>query len=82
MTQEQLNAFLEKAKGNITLQEQLKAAVSPEDVVGVAKEYGYEFTVDKISQLSEGELEDVAGGHSCVDPSRPTCGADPRNPTM
>ena len=82
MSLEQLKAFLEKVKGNPNLQEQLKAAVSPEDVVGVAKEYGYEFTVDKISQLSEGELEDVAGGHSCVDPSRPTCGADPRNPTM
>ena len=64
MTQEQLKSLLEKVKGNTTLQEQLKAAVSPEDAVGIAKEYGHEFTADKISQLSEGELEDVAGGHS------------------
>ena len=82
MTQEQLNEILVKLEGDRSLQEKLKAAVSPEDVMGIAKEYGHEFTVDKISQLSEGELEDVAGGHSCVDPSRPTCGADPRNPTM
>ena len=82
MTQEQFKSLLEKVKANTTLQEKLKAAVSPEDVVGIAQEYGHEFTVNKISQLSEGELEDVAGGHSCVDPSRPTCGADPRKPTQ
>ncbi len=62
MTQEQLKSLLEKVKSNTTLQEQLKAAVSPEDVVGIAKEYGHEFTDDKISQLSEGELEGASGG--------------------
>ena len=83
MTQEQLNEILVKLEGDRSLQEKLKAAVSPEDVMGIAKEYGHEFTVDKISQLSEGELEDVAGGHNtcgggghchntCGDPSRPT----------
>ena len=69
MTQEQLKSFLEKVKGNTTLQEQLKAAVSPEDVVGIAKEYGHEFTADKISQLSqlsEEELEDISGGRCKV----------------
>ncbi|WP_231884131.1 Nif11-like leader peptide family RiPP precursor [Synechococcus sp. MIT S9504] len=40
----------------------MKAAKSPEDVVTIAKEYGHEFTVDKITELSEEELEGVAGG--------------------
>ena len=61
MSLEKLKAFLEKVKGDPSLQEKLKAAKSPEDVVGIAKEQGYEFTADKIS-LSEEELEGVAGG--------------------
>ncbi len=62
MSLEQLKAFLEKVKLDTSLQEKLKAAKSPEDVVGIAKEHGHEFTADKISQLSEEELEGVAGG--------------------
>ena len=62
MSLEQLKAFLAKVKGDSSLQEKLKAAKSPEDVVGIAKEHGHEFTTDKISQLSEEELEGVAGG--------------------
>ena len=59
---EQLKAFLEKVKGETSLQEKLKSAKSPEDVVGIAKEHGFEFTADKINELSEEELEGVAGG--------------------
>ncbi|KZR63704.1 MULTISPECIES: Nif11-like leader peptide family natural product precursor [Prochlorococcus] len=62
MSEEQLKAFLEKVKGDTMLQDKLKAAKSSEDVVSIAKEYGHEFTADKISQLSEEELEGVAGG--------------------
>ena len=62
MSLEQLKAFLEKLKGDPSLQEKLKTAKSPEDVVGIAKEHGHEFTADKINQLSEEELEGVAGG--------------------
>ena len=62
MSQEQLKAFLEKVKGDSSLQDKLKAAKSPEDVVGIAKEHGHEFTADKITELSEEELEGVAGG--------------------
>ena len=62
MSLEQLKVFLEKVKGDISLQEKLKAAKSPEDVVGIAKEQGYEFTADKINQLSDDELENVAWG--------------------
>ena len=66
MSEEQLKAFLEKVKADSSLQEKLKAAKSPEDVVGIAKEHGFEFTADKISQLSEEELEAVAGGCGVV----------------
>ena len=62
MSEEQLKAFLEKIKGDTSLQEKLRAAKSPEDVVGIAKEHGHEFTTDKISQLSKEELEGVTGG--------------------
>ena len=50
---EQLKAILAKAKGDSNLQENLKAAKSSEDVVGIAKEHGHEFTTDKINLLSE-----------------------------
>ena len=66
MSEEQLKAFLEKVKGDTTLQDKLKAAKSPEDVVSIAKEHGHEFTADKITELSEEELEGVAGGGCAV----------------
>ena len=47
MSEEQLKAFLEKVKVDSNLQDKLKAAKSPEDVVGIAEEYGYEFNADK-----------------------------------
>ena len=67
MSLDQLKAFLEKVKGDSNLQEKLKAAKSPEDVVGIAKEHGHEFTADKIDliqpqDLSDAELEGVSGG--------------------
>ena len=61
---DQLEAFLPNAKGDSNLQEKLKAAKSPEDVVGIAKEHGHEFTADKVSELSGEELEGV-GGAGC-----------------
>ena len=62
MSLEQLRAFLEKVKGDSNLQERLKAAKSPEDVSGIAKEHGHDFGTEHISQLSEEELEGVSGG--------------------
>ena len=72
MSEEQLKAFLAKVKADTNLQEKLKAAKSPEDVIGIAKEYGHEFTSDKFSQLSDEELEGVAGGKTawfCLGPA-------------
>ena len=66
MSEEQLKAFIAQAKDDQTIQDKLKAAQSPEDVVAIAKEYGHEFTADKITDLSEEELEGLAGGAKCV----------------
>jgi predicted ribosomally synthesized peptide with nif11-like leader len=62
MSEEQLKAFIAKAKDDQSIQDKLKAAKSPEEVVDIAKEYGHEFTADKITELSEEELEAIAGG--------------------
>ena len=63
MSEEQLKAFLEKVKSDTTLQEKLKSAKTAVDVVGIAKEYGHEFTSDTINQLRDEELEGVSGGN-------------------
>ena len=62
MSEEQLKAFIAKVKEDSNLQEKLKAAKLPENVVDIAKAHGYEFTADEITELSEEELENVAGG--------------------
>ena len=62
MSEDQLKAFIAKAKDDQSIQEKLKAAKSPEDVVGIAKEHGHEFATEHMTQLSEEELEGVAGG--------------------
>ena len=67
MSEEQLKAFIAKAKDDQSIQDKLKAAKTPEDVVGIAKEHGHEFTADKIAELSEEELEAVAGGAWCLE---------------
>ena len=66
MSEEQLKAFLEKVKGDTNLQERLKAAADSDAVVSLAKEVGFMISVDDLdqaqSELSEEELEGVAGG--------------------
>ena len=66
MSEEQLKAFIAKVKDDQSIQEKLKAAKTPEDVVDIAKEHGYEFTAEHMTQLSEDELEGVAGGACTV----------------
>ena len=67
MSEEQLKAFIAKAKYDTSIQEKLKAAKTPEDVVDIAKEHGHEFTAVEITKLgedtklSEDELEGLAG---------------------
>ena len=66
MTQEQLTAFLANAKGNVNLQEQLKAAADINAVAAITKEAGFNIPVDGLnkaqSKLSEKDLEGAAGG--------------------
>ena len=76
MSEQPLKAFLEKIKADTTIQDKLKAAKSPEDVVDIAKEHGHEFTADKFSQLREEELERLAGGWEC---NLDACGSECHN---
>ncbi len=70
MSEEQLKAFLEKVKGDTSLQEQLKAASDADAVAAIAKEAGFNVSADLItkaqSELSDEELENVAGGDDCA----------------
>ena len=69
MSEEQLKAFLEKVKGDTSLQEKLKAASTPEAAIEIAKAAGFAITAEDIQlrqsateQLSDEELEGAAGG--------------------
>ena len=64
MSLEQLKAFLEKVKGDTSLQEKLKAAGDADAVAAIAKETGFSISADDLrraqpTQLSEEELEGV-----------------------
>ena len=66
MSEEQLKAFLEKVKGDTSLQEKLMAAADADAVAAIAKEAGFSISVDDLtkgqSEISDEELEGVAGG--------------------
>ena len=67
MSEEQLKAFLEKVQADTSLQEQLKAdGVSSADVIAIAKAAGFSISTEDLNthrqNLSDGELEGVAGG--------------------
>ena len=80
MSEEQLKAFLEKVKTDISLQEKLNAAGSNEAAIEIAKDAGFAITSEDIQsmpvkELSDEELETAAGG-GCVLWER--CGLSPR----
>ena len=71
MSEEQLNAFLQKVKSDTELQEKLKASADADAnaVVAIAKEAGFSITAEDIQsmqsstvELSDEELEGAAGG--------------------
>ena len=67
MSEEQLKSFLEKVKTDTSLQEKLKGAAADADaVLEIAKEAGFSISTADLekaqSELSEEELEGVAGG--------------------
>ena len=70
MSEEQLKAFLEKVQVDTSLQEKLKAAAANDAVAAIAKDAGFSISADDLkkaqSEISEEELEGVAGGGSVV----------------
>ncbi|KZR82442.1 Nitrogen fixation protein of unknown function [Prochlorococcus marinus str. MIT 1342] len=66
MSEEQLKAFIAKVQADTSLLEQLKAEGA--DVVAIAKAAGFSITTEDLNtyrqNLSDEELEDVAGGGS------------------
>ena len=66
MSEEQLKAFLEKVKGDTSLQEKLKAAADANAVSAIAENAGYKISTESIekfmTEISDKELEGVAGG--------------------
>ena len=66
MSEEQLKAFLEKVKGDTSLQEKLKAAADADAVAAIAKEAGFSISADDLtkaqSEISDEELNVVNGG--------------------
>jgi len=72
MSEEQLKAFLEKVKGDTSLQEKLKVASDADTVVEIAKASGFSISADDLKmaqpEVSDAELEGAAGGGN-----RPSC---------
>jgi predicted ribosomally synthesized peptide with nif11-like leader len=70
MSEEQLTALLAKLKDDAGLQEKLKGAADLDDAVAMAKEAGFEvskaewlrYQAKQALELSDEELEGVAGG--------------------
>ena len=66
MSEEQLKAFLAKAKDDQSIQDKLKVAADAEAVVAIAKEAGFMISIDDWnnaqSEVSDEELESAAGG--------------------
>ena len=79
MSEEQLKAFITKAKDDQSIQEKLKAANDADAVSAIAKEAGFNVSADLIakaqSEISDEELESAAGGitgHGCYSSVWPT----------
>ena len=68
MSEEQFKAFLEAVKADAGLQEKLKAAGDADAVVAIAKAAGFVISTEELkraqAEISEEELEGVAGGFS------------------
>ena len=80
MSEEQLKAFLEAVKADASLQEKLKAAGDADAVIALAKAAGFAISADDLkkaqseisqSEISEDELEGVAGGYGHPETTMP-----------
>ena len=67
MSEEQLKAFIAQVQADTSLQEQLKAEGA--DVLAIAKAAGFSISTEDLNthrqNLSDDELEGVAGGKLC-----------------
>ncbi len=70
MSEDQLKAFLEAVKADAGLEEKFSAATDPDLVVEIAKEAGFMISAEEFQraqvEISEEELEGVAGGWGCL----------------
>jgi len=70
MSEDQLKAFLEAVKEDSGLQEKLNAATDVDAVVEIAKDAGFMISAEELqrsqAEISEEELEGVAGGTSTI----------------
>lgn len=70
MTQDQLLAFLSAVQADTSLSDKLKAAADKDAVVAVAKEAGFEISINELtlslSEVSEEELEAGIGYFTAV----------------
>ena len=77
MSEEQLKAFLDAAKADAALQEKLKAASDTDAVVAIAKAAGFLISAEELkraqTEVSEEELEGVAGGINPTAPALFSC---------
>ena len=74
MSTERAVEFIAETAQNSSLQERLQQVKTPEDILQIAREQGYEFTAEEMNlatqaveevasgELSDEELESVAGG--------------------
>ena len=70
MSEEQLKAFLEKVKSDAELQEKLKAAITPEAALQIAKDAGFAITTEDI-QLMQSQSREVSDNE--LDVARMQC---------
>ena len=77
MSEEQLKAFLEKVKGDTSLQNKLTAATNADTVVEIAKASGFVISADDVkkaqSKVSDAELEAAGGGTQIILPATHWC---------
>jgi len=81
MSEEQLSALLAKLKDDAGFQEKLKGAADLDDAVAIAKEAGFDVSkadwlrrqAKQTLELSDAELESVAGGDAKPNTQDATC---------
>ena len=78
MTLDQLKEFWAKFRNDSSLFEKLKSAKSAEEIVLIAKENDYIFSIEHVNQLTDSELESISGGvdANCLCHAATTCEFD------